>query len=49
MTFSYHPRDLDSCPHFLLPEREELTPKEGSKMALQRENDEVIINGGYCR
>lgn len=47
MTFFHYPRNLDSCHHFLLPEREELTPKEGSKMALQRENDEVVINGGH--
>lgn len=39
MTFFHHPRDFDSWPHFLLSERDALTPKEGSKTALQGEGD----------
>lgn len=39
MPFFHHPRDFDSCPHFLLSKRDVLTPKEGSKTALQREDD----------
>lgn len=39
MTLFHHPRDFASCPHFLLPERDALTPKEGSQMALQGEGD----------
>lgn len=48
MTFFHHPGDFDSY-HFLLSERDELTPKEGSETALQGEGDTVITNEGYCR
>lgn len=48
-TFLRHPRGCDSCPHFLLPGRDFLTPKEGFQSDPSGEADGMVLNGGYCR
>lgn len=49
MIFPHHLRDCDSCPHFLLPGRDFLTPKEGFQSGPSEEADGMVLNGGYCR
>lgn len=49
MIFLHHSGDCDSCPHFLLPGRDFLTPKEGFQSGPSGEADGMVLNGGYCR